>query len=119
MAKPWNNRSVVECCDQCNGVGYVAAHYRPTIDDPYPQTVCECGLGEHEPCCEVCGFTQIVRGFDCLACNTVDGLFPADLAKLDVAAFVEAFGVAVAAARADLDLEIARAAGSYVPQVQA
>jgi len=94
----WNDRSVVTACPTCEGRGVVRAHRCATIDDPYPETDCECGMGEHDPYCEVCGFTRIVKGFDCLACDTVNSIFSDDLARLDVAAFAKAFEVARAAA---------------------
>ena len=51
--------------------------------------------------CAVCGFDQVLPGFDCLACETVGHLFPADLARFDVAKFAAAVAVARDAALAE------------------
>lgn len=101
-AKPWNYKSVVTACLRCNGHGVIPANRRATINDPYPQDDCECGLGEHGPTCEVCGFNQIVRGFDCLACDTVWTLNAAELKALNVKVINEAMAVAVAKARGEV-----------------
>lgn len=98
--RKWNYRSAVTACNACEGAGVVHAHRRPTVSDPYPESPCECGIGEHQPECEVCGFTQYVPGFDCIVCETVACLFPADLRQLDVDAFAAAMRVAVEAALA-------------------
>lgn len=50
--------------------------------------------------CAVCGFDQVLPGFDCLACETVGALFPADLARFDAAKFAAAVAVARDAALA-------------------
>jgi hypothetical protein len=71
MAQPWNHNSHVSACPECEGSGVVAADRRATIDDPYPEKPCDCGRGEHEPECPVCGFTHVLPGYDCLVCETV------------------------------------------------
>lgn len=93
--RKWNYRSAVTACDACGGAGVVHAHRRPTVSDPYPESPCECGIGEHQPECEVCGFTQVVAGYDCFVCDTVASLFDADLRKLDVDEFSAAVSIAV------------------------
>lgn len=93
MAK-WNNKSWVRSCPECNGAGVVASRRIPTINDPYPERTCDCGLGEHIAECEVCGFTQDIPGYDCLACETIAALHRADLERLDVAEFAKALTVA-------------------------
>lgn len=95
IPRRWNYASHVTACSSCEGTGTVHAHRRPTVNDPYPESPCECGLGEHTPECEVCGFTQVIEGYDCFVCETVDSLFGGDLRKLDVDEFAAAFRVAV------------------------
>lgn len=104
MAHPWNKHSEVTTCPDCNGAGVVPAHRRATVNDPYPEQPCECGLGEHAPECSVCGFGQIIRGFDCYACQTVDGLSADDLEAFDADAFAAAVKVAVEKAKADMGM---------------
>lgn len=114
----WNYNSVVTFCTECNGAGVVRAHRAATINDPYPECECDCGLGEHEPVCEVCGFNQPITGYDCLVCDTVSSLVESDLRKLDANAFVAAFKVALEEARLDIGIDdqaIARPAESYIP----
>jgi len=94
----WNDTSHVATCPECEGTGKVAAHRRPTINDPYPENPCACGLGEHEPECLVCGYTLPVAGFDCLACDTVASLPQSALARFDVATFAAALSNALIAA---------------------
>jgi DnaJ-class molecular chaperone len=93
----WNYHSNVTACPDCEGSGYVHSHRRATIDDPYPENRCECGLGEHNPECAVCGFNQVVAGYDCLACDTVAALTDSDFADFAPGAFAEAVKVAVIA----------------------
>lgn len=93
----WNYRSAVHVCPDCSGTGKVRAFRRATVNDPYPETDCDCGLGEHEPECPVCGFDQVVPGIDCLACETIALLHDKDFARFDPAKFAESIGHAVAA----------------------
>lgn len=97
----WNAASHVTACTECEGAGWVHAHRRPTVNDPYPENPCECGLGEHLPECGVCGFTQPVAGYDCIVCDTVASLIDADLRRLDVDEFSAAMRVAVEKALAE------------------
>jgi len=99
---PWNAFGVVKCCSMCDGEGVIASHRRPTIDDPFPQDDCECGLGKHEAECEVCGFNQVTAGADCLVCDMVANLHDHEVRALNVDAFTKALTVAVAAARAQI-----------------
>ena len=89
--RPWNYNSHVTACETCGGAGYVDAHRQPTIDDPYPQHDCECGIGEHEPECAVCGFDQIIAGYDCIVCDTAATLREHDLRRFDTADFSAAW----------------------------
>lgn len=94
----WNRFSHVTTCPDCLGAGVVHAYRRATINDPYPESPCECGLGEHEPECAVCGYNLEVKGYDCLACDTVASLNGSALARFDAEAFTKALTVAMAAA---------------------
>jgi hypothetical protein len=98
----WNRYSAVTHCPDCEGTGYVAAYTRASVDNPYPERPCDCGLGQHEAECEVCGFNQYIAGYDCLVCDTVAGILDADLQQFDHAAFSAAFAVALEAARKEL-----------------
>ena len=111
----WNYRSGVASCHICDGAGVVHAARRATIDDPYPETDCECGIGEHLPECEVCGFTIEVPGYDCLACQTVADI-PAKLLNADTATkLAAAIMRAVAMARRDVEAPLPTACCSTVP----
>lgn len=101
MTHPCNHNSHVTACTDCGGTGEVSSHRQPTTGDPYPSNPCECGLGDHDPECAVCGFGQIIPGYDCLVCETVISLFPADLTKFDPIAFAAALILAKDAAMAD------------------
>ena len=97
LTPAWNYTSGVYVCDACEGTGVVHAFRRATIDDPYPERPCECGQGEHEPECPVCGFDQVVQGYDCLACDTVASMHPGELARFDADAFATAIRIAIKA----------------------
>jgi hypothetical protein len=82
VSAPWNRKSAVTCIANCDA-----------------------GAG-HRNCnhfleCPVCGFDQYVPGFDCLACDTIAHLYPADLVNLDVAKLAAAMGAARDAALAE------------------
>lgn len=94
---PWNHYSVVRCCTVCEGLGFVAASRRPTIDDPYPTKPCECRLGHHGPECAVCGYDFEVTGYDCLACDTVAGLTDSEICIFEPRRFADAMGHAIKA----------------------
>lgn len=96
---PWNYRSAVTSCKTCEGTGTVYAIRRPTVNDPYPEDPCPHGCKEHEPECEVCGYTQETIGYDCLACDTIASLVDRDLARFDPEAFHKAIIIAVEKAR--------------------
>lgn len=82
--RPWNYYSVVSACNTCEGVGRIASHRRPTINDPYPDTTCpDCDGAVRLPECEVCGYGLEVSGYDCLACDTIASLTDKDFAKLN------------------------------------
>jgi hypothetical protein len=102
MRAAWNYRSVVMACKDCDGTGEVHSNRIATINDPYPTNPCDCGLGQHEPECEVCGFNQVVGGYDCLVCNTIADLTDRELAQFDPEAFAAAVKVAHAKALADV-----------------
>ncbi len=99
--RPWNYFSHVKSCPDCEGKGVVHAHRRPHVDDPYPEDPCECGMGEHEPACDVCGYNMEVAGYDCLACDTVAALTTSELARFDADGFAKAVKLATELALAD------------------
>lgn len=98
--RPWNYYSEVRCCETCNGIGLIPSSCRPTVDDPYPEQPCPDCEGAAVPECEVCGFTQQINGFDCLACETAYNMSDREAAAFDVKAFAEALAQALAARRA-------------------
>lgn len=100
--RPWNWHSAVTVCTECNGHGTVRSHRQPTVSDPYPETACDCGLGEHEPECAVCGYNLPITGFDCLACETVALLSDSELGRFNPDAFAEAIVQAVEVRRASM-----------------
>lgn len=99
--RAWNHFSHVTCCTECNGAGVVAANRRATINDPYPESPCECGMGPHEPECVVCGYDLQVAGYDCLACDTVAALTASELARFDADGFAKAVKLAAELALAE------------------
>lgn len=112
--KRWDYRSCVTVCPDCEGSGTVASHHRPTVIDPYPERPCDCGLGEHEPECPVCGYNLILEGFDCLACETIAFLNEDELLAFDPDSFAAAIRRAYAAASAE---PVATASEASVPPV--
>lgn len=90
----WNRFSHVTACPDCLGAGVVHA-YPLSIR----RAICECGLGEHLPECQVCGYNLEVAGYDCLACDTVASLDASALKYFDADAFAAAIKVALAKAR--------------------
>lgn len=103
----WNYHSHVKVCPDCNGVGEVASHHRPSINDPYPSQPCENCDGPHEPECSVCGFNQQVAGYDCLACDTAASLHTHELRAFDAAAFTDALTVAIGKALVSVERKAA------------
>ena len=93
--EPWNWNSHVKVCPDCEGTGAIHSHRRATINDPFPETECECGLGEHEPECEVCGFNTLVEGYDCFVCATIGELTTKALPKVSPENLVEAMSQAL------------------------
>jgi hypothetical protein len=56
---------------------------------------CE-GIGVHA--CEVCGFDEVVKGYDCIVCQMVHDLSPANMKRINPADLADAFAQAFAAA---------------------
>lgn len=98
--QPWNKRSGVTACDTCDGAGRIASFRRPSVNDPYPEQPCPDCVGEHAAECPVCGFDQVVKGYDCLACDTAASLTDGELAAFDAEGFAAALKIAVEKARA-------------------
>lgn len=96
---PWNRYSHVTTCPDCEGAGYVPSHVRASVDNPYPEKPCECGMGPHEPECEVCGCHIEVAGYDCVACELVANLAPNQLTDAVIADITAAIVNAAAVAR--------------------
>ena len=102
MRLAWNYSSGVASCPECDGQGVVPAHRPRTVNDPYPEDRCEaCDGEERAPECPVCGFDQVVIGYDCLACDTAASMYASDLAAFDADKFAAALKVAVGLALAD------------------
>lgn len=97
---PWNRFSGVASCPECEGTGFGSNGL--SEPNPFPARSCTEGSadGYHGPECPVCGFRQIVRGYDCLACDTVAALDDEACAALSEAWLYAALGNALAARRA-------------------
>ncbi len=99
-AKPWDYRSGVSECETCAGSGSVCKPPRGTyrynpLEWEVPCEDCE-GLGVHA--CPVCGFDEVVEGYDCIVCQTVHDLSPANMKRINPADLAEAFAQAFNAA---------------------
>ena len=100
LTRAWNWNSEVRVCATCDGLGRIHdARVRPSTWNPYPERTCPDCEGEHPPECDVCGFSQSVAGYDCLACETIAALSGDDFAKLNDAAFSAAIMRAAAMRR--------------------
>ena len=100
ITRAWNHASEVRVCATCEGLGVIHdSTVRPSTWNPYPQRDCPDCDGEHEPCCLVCGFGQVVAGYDCAACDTIASLTDKDFAKLNDAALSAAIMRAAAMRR--------------------
>ena len=105
-AKPWHYHSGVTCCGTCNGHGMVASHHRPTINDPYPEKPCpDCDGREAYPACPVCRCDVEAKGFDCIVCETVKDLTPAQMNAVNPADLADAFAQAIATALSSYAIE--------------
>lgn len=103
MTKPWYHESGVVACPTCDGRGEVASHKRPSTGDPYPTKRCEDCHGPHSPECPVCGFDQVVSGWDCLACDIVRGMTAEELENFSVVSFSVSLRTALQEAQADAE----------------
>ena len=97
LTRPWNYHSEVRTCATCDGLGIVPAPRLPSTWDPFPERPCPDCDGEHGPECAVCGFTLPIKGYDCLACDTVATLTDDDCAAFDIPAFADALAIAFVA----------------------
>ena len=98
--RPWDYASGVSECDTCEGSGNIcnpprgAYNYNPLEwQEDCPD--CE-GLGIHA--CEVCGFDEVVKGYDCIVCQLVHDLEPANMRRINPADLADCFAQAFAAA---------------------
>lgn len=101
MTRKWNHDSHAHYpCGGCEGHGEVWNGRGRGGNDPdsWNAPCPDCRGAGHFPC-HVCGFDQVIPGFDCMACETIGHLYPGDLQRFDPAAFAKAVGNAVAAAR--------------------
>lgn len=99
----WNYKSGVTECTDCDGRGSVwdgkgTGHAFDPDSSDIDCDVCD-GQGVHS--CDVCGFDQIIDGVDCIVCDTVALMSPAQLKAFNLDSFIEAFKTALEAARAD------------------
>ena len=97
-ARRWDYHSGVTACETCDGHGTIAATRRATVNDPYPERPCPDCDGEHFPACPVCGNEVEAKGFDCIVCQTVAEMTPAQMRAVNPADLAEAFAAAISAA---------------------
>jgi DnaJ-class molecular chaperone len=98
--RAWDHYSGVSDCDTCDGRGDIcnpprgAYNYNPL---EWQEECPDCdGLGMHV--CQVCGFEEVVKGYDCLVCATVAELTPAQMREINPADLADCFAAAVNAA---------------------
>lgn len=99
-AKPWDYKSGVSECETCEGSGSVVRFPRGAyMLNPLEWTEgCEDCLGDGIHACKVCGFDEVVKGFDCIVCTTVAELSPANMKRINPADLADSFAMAVNAA---------------------
>lgn len=98
---PWNVKSGICPCWQCDGVGREMACPNLRVGDPSNHEIdCDVCEGAGHTHCEVCGFDVVIPGYDCLACQMVYDI-PDNLLTDKVAdALAEAVRNAIGKARA-------------------
>jgi len=99
-AKPWDWASGVSDCETCGGDGVVVrfprgAYNLNPLEWQEDCTDCE-GLGVHA--CPVCGFDEVVKGYDCAVCALAHDLSPANMRRINPADLADAFAQAFNAA---------------------
>ena len=88
--RPWDYASGVSECDTCDGHG--------TVNHFTWSEVCgDCG-GDPVIPCPVCGFDEHVTGYDCIVCQLVHDLSPANMRRINPADLADCFAQAFAAA---------------------
>jgi DnaJ-class molecular chaperone len=96
--RPWNADSGVLTCSSCDGAGAVWNGRGKGGNDPdswsVPCPACH-GAGKHA--CAVCGFAVEVAGYDCLVCDTVNGIADAEAGDIVVNDFAECLARAIIA----------------------
>ena len=97
----WHDASGVITCRECDGDGSRPnrPHLHPGDPDCWPVDCEVCDGKGHHPC-SVCGFDQIVDGYDCLVCSLVYELSPAQIKAINPADIADAFAAAAAVALA-------------------
>lgn len=101
---------VIEC-PTCDGRGSIPNGHGLGGNDPDSWEVeCRnCDGDGHFPCA-ACGFSTVIAGYDCLACETVRGISSADLLATDADSLADAMHAAAVAEYARLATVDRRAA---------
>lgn len=100
-AKPWDCASGVSDCETCGGSGQVdkMPPHRVYRDPPgYWDAPCPDCEEQGVICCPVCGFDEVVKGYDCAVCALVHDLSPANMRRINPADLADAFAQAFNAA---------------------
>ena len=99
--QPWDYHSGVSECETCGGTGEVVKFPRGAyrLNPLEWSEICEDCLGEGIHACKVCGFDDVVKGHDCIVCETVHDMTPAQMRSINPADlaehFAQAFNVAL------------------------
>ena len=98
-ARPWDYESGVLDCSDCDGEG---GHWRKPFssgNDPDNWLIeCDSCDGQGFHACATCGFDVQVDGYDCIVCQMVHDLSPANMKRINPADIADAFAQAVNAA---------------------
>lgn len=100
--RPWDYHSGISECDTCEGSGAIVkfprgAYMLNPLEYQIDCPECE-GQGVHP--CKVCGFDEVVRGYDCIVCAMVHDMSPANMKRINPSDIADAFAQAFAAAMA-------------------
>lgn len=99
-AKPWDYHSGVSECETCDGSGQVVKFPRGAYRlNPLEWTEgCEDCLGDGIHGCKVCGFDEVVQGYDCWVCQAVHDLSATNMKRINPADLADHFAQAFNAA---------------------
>lgn len=97
--RPWDYFSGVSECEACEGTG---SFCKPPRGMLYPnplewQVGCDDCAETGVFNCPVCGFDEVVEGYDCLVCATVNDLSTANMKRINPADLAESIARAIAA----------------------